>query len=197
MRRPTAFSSLKVVGVVPRDQTDELSKCNEPGQPWFQQDPAEFVRVWCRLCRNPSCNRAKGGLLSPWSQRMREQPEYLLNNPIFSPIATSEHKTLAAQDFASLNQKAERLEVSAKAQDWNIPTQEPVLAAPGTRPPPSPKTPNSAAESKAPAKKQRNTPVPSGGHIIGGSSPPVEERDSWTPTAKGTIIQPGTKIVLR
>jgi len=110
----------RLVGVRPRDRKDLFAGCNEPGKPWFHPDASVFMRTFCRICRNVDCVRAKGAV-SPWLTRMQEQVDYLINNPQFSELDTPEHRTLAQMAFDALNAKAERLEIAARRQDWEIP----------------------------------------------------------------------------
>lgn len=110
----------KVVGVRPRDQKDLFAGCNEPGKPWFQRNAHDFERIYCRHCKNADCVRAKGAI-SPWQTRMAEQVDYLLNEPLFSDMATEDHKAFARMAFDDIRQKMERLEVARLRQDWEIP----------------------------------------------------------------------------
>lgn len=110
----------RVIGVRPRDQRDLFAGCNEPGQPWFQRDAHEFEKIYCRLCKNADCLRAKGAV-SPWQTRMAEQVDYLLNNPQFSSMTSEDHKRLGAMAFENIRQRMERLEIARERQDWEIP----------------------------------------------------------------------------
>ncbi len=52
---------------------------------------------------------------------MEQQPDYLINEPRFSDMTDPRHQELGKLYFASLKQKAERLEIAAARQDWEIP----------------------------------------------------------------------------
>lgn len=110
----------RLVGVVPREKRDLLAGCNEPGKPWFHRDDFEFAKMFCRLCKNADCMRAKGSV-SPWHTRMAEQVDYLLNDPHLSEITSEEHRQFAQMAFDDISQKAMRLEVARHRQDWTIP----------------------------------------------------------------------------
>jgi hypothetical protein len=120
-RRPPDRGNIdRVEGIRSRERRDFFSGCNEPGTPAFQPNPADFMRVWCARCRRSDCVRAKSAVRS-WENRMAEQPEYLLNDPNFSDMTDPRHQDLAKMYFASLKAKAERLEIAASRQDWEIP----------------------------------------------------------------------------
>lgn len=110
----------RVLGVRPRSRRDLFSGCNEAGRPWFQRDPHEFEKIYCKHCKNSDCVRAKGGV-SPWHTRMADQVDYLLNEPLFSDMSTDDHRQLATMAFSDIRQKMERLEVARIRQDWEIP----------------------------------------------------------------------------
>lgn len=110
----------RLVGVQPRKKLDLFAGCNEPGKEWFMPDAHAFMRAWCRHCKSPDCIRAGAGS-GPWQARMQAQVDYLINDPQFSDLEKAEHKALAAMMFESLNAKAERLEIAARRQDWEIP----------------------------------------------------------------------------
>jgi hypothetical protein len=109
-----------LVGVKPYEKRDFFNGCNEPGKAWFQKDAHEFIRIYCRICRNRLCRRAQGAR-TPWQARMEDQVEYLINDPQFSDLASVEHRGIAEMAWKSLQQKAERLEIAARRQDWEIP----------------------------------------------------------------------------
>ncbi len=146
---------------------------------------------------------------------MRDQPEWLINNPKFSDLETMAHQILATQDFQPLNAKAERLEISAQTQDWTIPQpgvplipapakgkpelfvqEDPPLAEDIQEPKETPTTEKPSFEKPKPKNPRvGNTPLPKGGVLIGPSpTPPI---DPWTPTPQGTPVLPGAKIVLK
>jgi hypothetical protein len=52
---------------------------------------------------------------------MREQVDYLLNDPQFSDLSSPEHQAITQMAFEQMNAKAERLEIAARRQDWEIP----------------------------------------------------------------------------
>jgi hypothetical protein len=109
-----------LIGVQPYDKRDFFNGCNEPGKPWFQRDAHEFIKIYCKICRNRQCIRALGAK-TPWQTRMEEQVEYLINNPIYSDFTSVEHQSIAKVAWESLKQKAERLEIAARRQDWEVP----------------------------------------------------------------------------
>jgi len=113
----------RVVGIRTHKKTDLLQGCNEPGQAWYTRDVGVFQKTFCRICRNDQCLRAQGAT-TPWHQRMENQPEYLLNNPVFSDLTSGKHKELAAQVFEDLTKKALRLELARVHQDWVVPPEE-------------------------------------------------------------------------
>jgi hypothetical protein len=122
-RKPKRLNITKddrVVGLQDREKRDLFASCNEPGKPWFNRDDHEFMKSFCRICKNADCVRARGAV-SPWHTRMAEQVDYLLNDPEFSDLTTSPHKDLAQMAFDDISQKALRLEVARQRQDWNIP----------------------------------------------------------------------------
>lgn len=85
--------------------------------------PENFKHMFCRVCRNPGCvNSAVGKGL--WMQRMENQADRLLNNPVFGDPNDPKFQHLADQDFKDMVQKAMALEVSARKGDWEIPTPE-------------------------------------------------------------------------
>lgn len=131
-RRPS--SEDRVLGTRPRERRDLFAGCNEPGTPAYLPNPADFMRVWCARCRHSDCIRAKS-VVHAWERRMEEQPEYLLNAPQFSDLTDPRHQAMAAVLFQSLKAKAERLEIAAARQDWEIPegpTDGMARVAPGT-----------------------------------------------------------------
>jgi hypothetical protein len=103
-----------VMGMIKKDKFDSLQICNDPRTP-FYMDNAKFTQTFCRRCRNEECIRA-GGAQTPWHWRMENQPEYLLNNPIFSDMGTDEHKRLAEMAFKLINDKMQRIEI--QSQTW-------------------------------------------------------------------------------
>lgn len=113
-------SNDRLIGIRPREMRDFFGGCNEPGSPIFLSDAAAFMRVWCGKCRRSECIRAKG-VVRAWERRMEEQPDYLINEPRFSDMTDPRHQEIAKLYFASLKQKAERLEIAAARQDWEIP----------------------------------------------------------------------------
>lgn len=110
----------RIIGIRPREKRDLLAGCNEPGKAWFQRDEHEFIKMYCRICKNADCIRARGAV-SPWHTRMAEQVDYLLNDPNFSDLLSSDHKNLAQMAFEDISQKALRLEIARHNQDWEIP----------------------------------------------------------------------------
>ena len=52
---------------------------------------------------------------------MSTQVEYLINNPNFSDMEKEEHRAIAETVWDSMRHKAERLEIAAKRQDWEVP----------------------------------------------------------------------------
>lgn len=118
-KRPRA-SDDRLVGIRQRSKRDLFAGCNEPGKAVFLPNANEFVQTWCKVCKNADCIRARGAI-SPWETRMAEQVDYLLNDPVFSEIRSPEHQAFASMAFESLKAKAERLEIAARRQDWEIP----------------------------------------------------------------------------
>jgi hypothetical protein len=110
----------RLVGIRAHKKKDLINGCNEPGTKWFTHNIGEFQKTICRICRNPECIRA-GNSETPWHARMEQQPEYLINNPVFSDLSLPKHQELAKQVFDDLTQKAMRLEVARIRQDWEIP----------------------------------------------------------------------------
>jgi len=110
----------RLVGIRAHKKRDFYEGCNEPGKPWYTHDPAQFQKTFCKICRNEECIRAQGAL-TPWHQRMETQVEHLLNHPLFSDLATEDHKHLAEQAFNDISAKATRLEIARQRQDWEIP----------------------------------------------------------------------------
>lgn len=110
----------RLVGTQSHQKLDLFAGCNEPGKECFLPDAHAFMRAWCRHCKNPDCIRAGAGS-GPWLARMQEQVNYLINDPQFSDMSSPEHQKLAAMMFDSLNAKAQRLEIAARRQDWEIP----------------------------------------------------------------------------
>lgn len=218
---PAAFDRL--VGLSKPPSKDELGGCNDPQAPWYSKDPAEFVRTWCSACKNTECVRSKGAMM-PWVQRMQTQPDYLINDPIFSDLLSHAHRVLAEQEFSPLNAKAERLEIAEQQQDWTIPSpgtplipqgkvlqkedphefDDPVEEPEPEIPEPPvvsiPEPIQNPVEAPKPAPKPRvnkpsNTHMPKGGLIIGPAPSPAP--DPWTPTNLGTMVLPGAKVVLK
>lgn len=72
-----------------------------------------FTETFCNNCRNTECVRAGNKTLA-WAKRMREQPEWLLNNPIFSELATLDHQRIHDLPFAQRKHEQEKL-----LADWN------------------------------------------------------------------------------
>lgn len=185
------------------------------------QVPSEQAAAICKACRNHSCQRAGRGFNS-WVQRMAEQPEYLLNNPQFSDLSLEDHKQIFSIDFESLKQKVEKIVIngSSPSQGWesavvkpdsveSIPLRKPKGFVEDAEPTPSEgpiergkSTPASAPPPKKPSEPIRNTPMPSGGMMVGGgtSEPPSTERpstphDPWTDADQ--IVDTGAKITLK
>lgn len=110
----------RLVGIQAHNKQDLLAGCNEPGRPWYNQDANQFTKAYCRVCRNHDCIRARGAR-TPWHDRMERQVEYLINNPQFSDMEKAEHRAIAETVWESMRHKAERLEIAAKRQDWEVP----------------------------------------------------------------------------
>jgi len=219
LKNPIAFDRL--VGLSKPPSKDELAGCNDPQAPWHNRDPAEFERVWCGACKNTECVRSSGSKTS-WVERMRDQPDYLINDPIFSDLLSHAHKALAAQDFPLRNAQAERLEISSQQQDWSVPAPGAVLVPQGRVVPddphafddppeepevplPEPDLPQAPAPLPTPkpvpvpkpSAKPANTPMPKGGFLLGPASAPAPPVDPWTPTTSATMVLPGAKVVLK
>lgn len=222
-RKPAAFAREdRLIGLTKPPTKDEIDGCNDPRSPWHQKEVPEFERVWCSACKNTECMRSRGSK-APWVKRMQEQPDYLINDPIFSDLLSHAHRTLAGQDFASRNAQAERLEIADQQQDWSIPAPDaklppplpsapispvsmddppeelpeelPEEIVPPVAPPPPPPPPPRPRPPANPIKPAKtNTPMPKGGVMIGPSAP---EPDPWTPTNRGTMITPGATVVLK
>lgn len=110
----------RLVGIRAHRKSDFFEGCNEQGKPWFTPNPQEFQKAFCRICRNEECIRAQGAI-TPWHHRMETQVEHLLNHPVFSDLATDDHKRIATQAFNDITAKATRLEIARQRQDWEIP----------------------------------------------------------------------------
>lgn len=154
----------------------------------------------------------------PWVKRMQDQPDYLINDPIFSDLLSHAHRVIAEGDFPQRNAAAERLEIAEQKQDWTIPDPQTPLIPVGLdkeAPPPSFDDPEPTpepepepvsipiAELEAPLipkpaplpAKRANTPMPKGGLLIG--PPPPPQDDPWTPRPNQTMILPGATVVLK
>lgn len=221
--KPSAFAPTdRLVGLSKPPSKDDIEGCNDPRAAWHQRDPQEFERIWCVNCKNTECVRSKGSKM-PWVERMQNQPDYLINDPIFSDLLSHAHRVLAEQNFAPRNAQAERLEIADQRQDWSIPNPDeqlrpppaPVTSdphafddppepepepapAPAPAPPPAPRPlpPQPKPVLKPPAKVAKtNTPMPKGGLLVGPApSPPA---DPWTPTNTGTTVLPGATVILK
>ena len=119
-RRKPSLPEHRLVGIRAHKKRDFFEGCNEPGTQWFTPNAQEFQKAFCRICRNEECIRAQGAT-TPWHHRMENQVEHLLNHPVFSDLATDDHKRLAEQAFDDITAKATRLEIARQNQDWEIP----------------------------------------------------------------------------
>jgi len=212
--KPSDFASDRLVGLSKPPTRDLLDGCNDPRAAWHTKDPHDFDRVWCQNCKNTECVRSKGSK-TPWVDRMLHQPDYLINDPIFSDLLSHAHRVLAEQDFSQRNVQAERLEIADQRQDWSIPPEGAQIThpAPVADPPnfddppellqegvPEPATPLPPKPTPKPANQVRpgvftNTPMPKGGLLLGPAPAPAP--DPWTPTTHGTTVLPGARVILK
>lgn len=96
-------------------KTDYLSQCNDQGL-----SEKDFKTLFCRRCRNQSCNLSRWGE-SRWKSRMDTQVEHLLERPLFADPNDSNFESLRRIEFESLLHKAEALIVSDLKGDWDVP----------------------------------------------------------------------------
>ena len=96
-------------------KTDYLSQCNDQGL-----SEKDFKTLFCRRCRNQSCNLSRWGE-SRWKSRMDTQVEHLLERPLFAYPNDSNFESLRRIEFESLLHKAESLIVSDLKGDWDVP----------------------------------------------------------------------------
>lgn len=158
--------------------------------------PKEQIDALCRECRNPECERA-GSSMTAWQIRMRDQPNYLLNFPKFSDLATDDHKRIASLPI----REEQPVIVVPSFASWEEPLEQPVETAieiqAQTPPAPTP------TEPPRPRTKPRNAPLPNGGVLIGGGTAPeptplVPAEDPWVNADKIVeIVQPGATIRLK
>lgn len=162
-----------------RDFTTECSQSAEV--------PVEELRErGCAVCRNNSCTEALWGE-SKWTQRVRREQEQKLDNPQYADDKHPKHAEFAGQEWTR--------ELPELPEDWQKhPAEEtaqpqqaaPQRTAPQQQGPPPPM-----------GSRPRNTPVPSGGIMLGGAPAPTSAggEDPWAPKEKkvkvGATIQIG------
>lgn len=96
--------------------TDFLRECNTGD---IATDPKSFQEVWCARCRRRECDLARWRQ-DRFSARVAHQPERFFN-PQSADLAVPRFAQIATTDFPSLLQKALRLEVASRRNDWSIP----------------------------------------------------------------------------
>ena len=92
-----------------------LTYCNDQGM-----NPQDFMRMFCRRCRNYECVNAAfaGGL---FDARVATQAERLLENPTFADPDDPKYADVRVIFFKDMIQEAMRLEVSDQRGDWTVP----------------------------------------------------------------------------
>ena len=100
---------------------------NECFDPTVKMPPKDFERTFCRVCRNPQCERSAGSR-DPWAQRMATQVDRLLVNPKFADPNDPQFKDIRDLDFPSALREAMRIEISDRRGDWSVPSAQDVAA---------------------------------------------------------------------
>jgi hypothetical protein len=198
---------------------EDFQKMQVSGPPPGKTQVEVFTETFCNNCRNTDCARAGNKTLT-WVKRMRDQPEWLLNNPIFSELATLDHQRIHELQFPQRKQEQEKLlldwnpgskQDQALQDSWESPppaeqaeqaeqaepSSTPVITAPSISakgPAPSP----SAFQGDLP--KLPNISTPQGGIVLSqpaGSapSPTTSIHDVWSTTGP-KVVQPGAVIRL-
>lgn len=88
--------------------------------------PEEFRATFCDHCRNPTCALAQWGD-DKFGHRVNTQMDKLFN-PVLADPNNPKYSRLRERDFPSLFKQAIRLEAADRAGDWEIPTENVVLA---------------------------------------------------------------------
>lgn len=86
--------------------------------------PKDFASTFCKVCRNPGCERATG---RSWAQRMSTQMDRLFVNPKFADPNDPSFADIRKVDFPSAFMQAMRLEISDIRGDWSVPSNEDVI----------------------------------------------------------------------
>ena len=184
---------------------DNFGYCFEETLKRAPDTPLDQLHSLCKQCRNETCVRAGRGVTT-WTERMREQPEWLLNNPHFSDLSLEEHKRISEIDFSSLKQKVEAISLNTKPHSgWESAeirpdsTESVPLKASPIRVIQAPKPAEVPKETRVsvPPKKIRNTPMPSQEVLIGGESVPEPTKpvDPWEDADKKVSV--GGKVTLK
>jgi hypothetical protein len=95
---------------------------NECFNPSMNTSPNDFERMFCRQCRNPTCDRSAGSGLR-WLKRILTQEDRLLNNPKFADPNDPHFREIRSVDFPSALKEAMKIEISDRRGDWTIPTE--------------------------------------------------------------------------
>jgi|GEM_PF-1741531 len=95
---------------------------NECFVPSMEVSPNDFERMFCRQCRNPTCDRSAGSGLR-WLKRILTQEDRLLSNPKFADPNDPRFKEIRSVEFPSALKEAMKLEISDRRGDWTVPTE--------------------------------------------------------------------------
>lgn len=144
-----------------------------------------------------------------WVKRMREQPEYLLNDPKQSLLLTAEHRQINASNFIDKAQEQLKLIMdwnpgTAKEQElqssWNAPVEvvDP-LPEPSERLHPIRLTPKGPPAQPSMIRGELpslpNTSTPSGGIVLPGAAPSTASSSSGNRPSLDPWSSKGPKIV--
>ncbi len=101
--------------------------------------PQAFSSQFCSRCTQPACSRSLTSR-SRWMGRILTQEDRLLDNPKFADTKDPKFRELAGMDFKNMLRQALAIEISSRANDWTIPTEDQIAreaakVVEATRPP--------------------------------------------------------------
>lgn len=88
-----------------------------------EMSPQTFKQTFCEECLNSICRNSKGSGMK-WVQRIRTQEHDLLENPVFADPNDPKYRDIVSQDFRPVMREAISLSLSAKKNDWSVPSEE-------------------------------------------------------------------------
>ena len=102
--------------------TDFLRECNTGD---LKIDHKTFTETWCARCHRQECDLAALAKTDPMAERNATWRERFFGTPL-ADLAVPKFAQIARLDFPNLLQKAMRLEIADRRQDWTVP-EIPVL----------------------------------------------------------------------